>query len=77
MTDTLADFARSQAASLRNQQRLSGHRALRTWIAGCRLDAYSKQFASIRPEDTELVANAERFRKHIGPALQRLQQLLA
>lgn len=75
MTDTLEDFASSQAATLRNQLRMSRNPSLRAWVVSCRLDGYGKLFAALRPEDTALIAEAERFRKSLGPALKNLEQL--
>jgi hypothetical protein len=77
MTDTLADWARAQAGSIRNQLRCAAHPSIRTWVERCRLDAYNKWFANARPEDTEILTCAQRFRGHLPKALRNLERFSA
>lgn len=65
------------AGLMLNQFQWSQDKELRNWIAGSRLDGFSKMVQSVDKGDTEKMAILMRMRDSAMPALAKLQQFIA
>ena len=65
------------AVNMANQHRWGKDKALRTWIAQSRLDAFTAMARAVQPTDTEKLALLQRYAQAAGPAAAKLQALLS
>lgn len=78
MTDTVEQWIGGQALNIRNQMKWSQSRALRDWIAECRLDAFGTGVrAAVDSGDPAKLAILQRIRAASVPAMQNLERLAA
>ena len=65
------------AVEMANRQRWSTDPSLDDWRAASRLDGFAKRLRSIKPGDTEVVADLQRYAATAARAMTTLQKLLA
>jgi hypothetical protein len=75
MTDTVEDWLKTMALATLNQGNWSSNKELFDWITNCRLDLYTRQFRSVRPDDTAKQATIAKLREFSGPAARNLFKL--
>lgn len=71
--NTDRDFFRFTAISMKNQFNWGQDKDLRRWIAGNRLDGFSKLIAGLAEDDTRRRAIVQRIRDNAMPAMMKLQ----
>jgi hypothetical protein len=71
------DYIRFTAAAMTNQYTWSLDKPLRNWIAGNRLDGFSRMMASIDKDDVDRQSILRKLRDNSMPAAMKLQQFLA
>ena len=70
------DFFRFTAVSMMNQYNWGQDKELRRWIAGNRLDGFSKLISGIPEDDTHRRGIIQRIRDHAMPAMMTLQRFI-
>jgi hypothetical protein len=73
----LADYVRSMLVSMTNGAQWQQDEAMRRWVRGSRLDAFSKLIASADRNDADRQALIARFREQAGKAVGNLARLAA
>ena len=71
------DWLRMMAVELASRQSWAREPSLGRWIAGSRLDGFSARLRALRATDGEAVAALRRYMSAIGPAIAKLETLLA
>jgi len=72
-----SDWLRMMAVELASRQSWAREPSLGRWIAGSRLDGFSARLRALRATDGEAVAALRRYMSAIGPAIAKLETLLA
>lgn len=75
LPDTVADYAKTELANLRNQLVWSSEPELRRWIRNSRLDGFGKVARAVKPEETDRMAVLMALRDGAWPAAANLQRL--
>jgi hypothetical protein len=65
------------AIELSNQMVWSRNADIRDWQFKSRLDPYSRRIRSIKPGETDALAQLQRYSRHVGPAARNAAHLLA
>jgi len=73
----LADYVRSMLVSMTNGAQWQQDEAMRRWVRGSRLDAFSKLIAAADRNDAGKQALIARFREQAGKAFANLPRLAA
>jgi hypothetical protein len=74
---TLAGYARTMLANMRNQAQWSQDKTLREWMRASRLDGFGKVMASADPGDAEKMALLAKLRRQAMAAMGNTPKLLA
>ena len=74
--DTPTDWLRRMAEELANRRVWSTTPQIADWIARSRLDAFSKQIASLDGSETAAIAHLQRYAEHVRGAIANLSRLL-
>ncbi len=77
MTDTVEDFLRGMAVTLRNQAAWNTEPDLANWIRACRLDWYGPTIAQVTNDDAPRRGVLARLVAATKPALENLERLTA
>ena len=75
MTDTVEDYLRVMAVTMRNQAAWNALPDLRGWIRACRLDWFGQTMAQVAKDETPRREVLARLAAATGPALENLQRL--
>ena len=77
MTDTVEDYLRAMAVTMRNQAAWNSVAELRTWIHTCRLDMFGRTVAQVAKDDAPRREVLARLAAASGPAVENLLRLTA
>ena len=77
LPDEPIDWLKMLAVNMGNQQRWSRDKALQGWIMQSRLDGFTALARSVKPTDVEKLTLLQRYAQSAGPAVAKMQQLLA
>ena len=77
LPDEPIDWLKMLAVNMANQQRWGRDKALRSWIAQSRLDAFTAMAQAVAPTDTAKLELLQRFAQSAAPAAAKLRVLLA
>lgn len=77
MTDTVADYLRSMAVTMRNQAAWNTVPDLRGWMHACRLDMFGHTMGQVAKDDLPRREVLARLAAATGPAVENLQRLTA
>lgn len=77
MTDTVEDYLRVMAVSMRNQAAWNALPELRNWIRTCRLDGFGSTIAQVAKDDAPRREVVARLAAATKPAMENLQRLTA
>jgi hypothetical protein len=77
MTDTVEDYLRVTAVTMRNQAAWNALPDLRGWIRNCRLDWFGPTIAQVAKDDAPRRKVLARLAAATEPALENLQRLIA
>ncbi len=75
--DVPADWLRMMSTELANRRNWSENPELGDWIAGTRLDFFTKQTRSLTGTETDVIEHLQRFKKYAAPAAANVDILLA
>jgi hypothetical protein len=76
MTDTVEDYLKVMAVTMRNQAAWNTLPALRSWIRACRLDTFGSTMAQVAKDDAPRREVLARLAAATGPAVENLQRLM-
>jgi hypothetical protein len=72
-----SDWLRMMAVELDNRQRWSADAELQRWQSAARLDPFTSRLGALGAHETDAMAHLGRYLEHVGPATERIPDLLA